>query len=231
MKYDKTIVCLARSRKFNGTCVAGKEKTKSGFGPWIRPISSRPTGELFGPEMQYFNGNSPQLLDLIEIILTEHRPTSYQSENHVIDDKYYWYKRGQLKWPELESIRDNPSGRLWIDGYHSYNGVNDRIPERIADEMKDSLCLVKAENMNIFVSEELGGLKVRAQFSLNNNQYRLVVTDPEIERFFQTKGCGDYPSRETPAFLCVSLGEPYRGYCYKLVASIFVPNLARYQSE
>lgn len=230
MEYDKTIVCLAKSRKLNGTCVAGKERTKSGFGPWIRPISNRPTGELRPAEMQYSNGCLPRLLDVISITMTEYKPIYYQSENHVIG-KYYWFKIGELEWSKLESLRDPEPPRLWINGYSSYYGINDRVPELIANEMKFSLLLVRPECISIIVDQELEGLRVRADFTLNDTQHRLAVTDPEMESFFIRKGRGNYQISEDPVFLCISLGEPYYGHCYKLVASILLPNRRSCESD
>ena len=84
MTYSKTIICLANSKKTGGRCVAGKAVVDDGFGPWIRPISSRPTQELAPQERKYANGQDPDLLDIIEIKFVEPRPQTYQSENHLI---------------------------------------------------------------------------------------------------------------------------------------------------
>jgi len=34
---------------------------------------------------------------------------------------------------------------------------------------------------------------------------------------------GIYPINCPDTYICVSVGEPYDGYCYKLLASIIVP--------
>jgi hypothetical protein len=46
-----------------------------------------------------------------------------------------------------------------------------------------------------------------------------TTTDPQVERDFLRRGEGRYPYQgQTVA--CVSIGEPFQGYRYKLVASI-----------
>ena len=64
--------------------------------------------------------------------------------------------------------------------------------------------------------------KVRACFSLNGESYRLAVTDPIVERRYLMGENGSYDVGE--AILCISLGELYDGYAYKLVATIFLPS-------
>ena len=48
--------------------------------------------------------------------------------------------------------------------------------------------------------------------------YRLWVADPVYERRYLAKLDGDYVVDD--CFLTVSLGEPYQGACYKLVAAV-----------
>ncbi len=62
--------------------------------------------------------------------------------------------------------------------------------------------------------------KVRGHFTLNGAQYLLSVTDPVVERQYLAGGNGEF--NVGTAILCVSLGEPYQGYAYKLIAGVFV---------
>jgi putative nucleic acid modification protein with dual OB domain len=225
MPYTKTIVCLANSRKMSGRCVAGKEvDDRIRFGSWIRPVSDRPTQEISEEERRFENGKDPKLLDVIQIRMLEARPHAQQVENHLIDPGYHWGKVGTLSWEQIQGAVDEVAGPLWVDGFHSYNGTNDRIPENQAALLRSSLLLIKPLDLVIAVAVEGGQFrkrKVRAQFTLNGRNYFIAVTDPVAEREYLAKEDGDYPVEA--ALLCVSIGEPYQGYCYKLVAAVVTP--------
>ena len=105
-------VCLANSRKLNGRCVAGREWDGNNFGASIRPIGSADKGELYG-ERYYTDGKDPELLDLIEIPLVNPQPSTYQSENHLVDSKRRWRRSGTLtpdQIPMLSKQSGEPFG-------------------------------------------------------------------------------------------------------------------------
>ena len=59
---------------------------------------------------------------------------------------------------------------------------------------------------------------VRGEFNYHGAAYRLGVTDPAIEIKYLSGQDGQY---EIPqAVLCVSLGDPFQGHYYKLIASV-----------
>jgi hypothetical protein len=62
----------------------------------------------------------------------------------------------------------------------------------------------------------------RAQFDFNGKTYDLSVTDPLVKERYLHQRVGDYPIRQKGigTYLSVSLGEPYNGYVYKIVAGI-----------
>jgi hypothetical protein len=157
VKYTKTIVCLANSRKITGRCVVGKEIAGSTIGAWIRPVSARPAGELSEEERRFQNGQDPKLLDVIRIPMVDPRPHGFQTENHLIDDGYYWTKERDASWDDLKAALDPVGGPLW-----------DPVTER----------------------KDLAGKD--GEFKVGH------------------------------AILCISLGEPYGGHAYKLIAGVFL---------
>jgi len=214
------IVCLANSRKISGRCIAGKMIVSN---KWIRPVSNREGEEISEEERRYENGKMPKILDIISIPVRGHKPTQHQEENYLIDDRYYWKKTGQYA-EKLESLLDSPED-LWGTGYSSYQGINDRMSEGMCAEYSESLYLIKPQSLKIIVrveGEEFDDAKrkVRTQFKYNDTTYLFPVTDPVVESKFLSGNDGSFTLPIENIYLCVSVGLPYDGYCYKFLASL-----------
>jgi len=228
--YRKTIVCLANSRKPpSGTCVAGREIHAGKFGAWIRPVSARPTRELSLEERGYRYGREPRLLDIITLQLARPAPEGHQQENHEIDHDFRWTCSGAVSWRHLQEAVEHVEGPLWLNGESSSHGENDRVAEHEAARMTRSLYLVRPGGLRMLVAAEgaapLVQRRVRAEFQIAGHSYRLPVTDPPIERAYRFQAEGAYPVPD--ALLCVSLGEVFHGYAYKLAAAVIMPGRRR----
>ena len=216
----KEIVCLANSRKYSGRCIAGKEFAGNHIGEWVRPVSNRETGELSVKETSYRNGKAPELLDIIAIPLAKHNPYSYQTENYLVNEGT-WERKRQFPLPDLSKLCDHVDS-LWINGYNSYNGLNDRMPEELVRKgLKSSLVFIRPEKVCITVEEGQNLLKrVRSRFTFAGEEYWFPVTDPLIENRYFNQNVGQYHINKKDLYFTISIGEPYEGYCYKLVAGI-----------
>ena len=222
MPVTKRIVCLANSRKLYGRCIAGAELAGSESTGWLRPVSVREHQEVSEYERQYEDGSDPELLDIIDIPLLGAQPKDYQRENWLLDPEHYWQKVGILPWSDLYGIAES-TGTLWRNGCHTYNGQNDQIPLPQACLENHSLKLIHVDGMKLGVFAPgaafgNGKRRVQARFCFSGIDYALWVTDPRIERAYLAKADGDYPFGE--CFLTVSLGEPFKEHCYKLVAAV-----------
>jgi hypothetical protein len=218
MSFCKQIVCLANSRKLSERCIAGLEIERGNVGGWIRPVSKRQSKAISCSDQKFEDGSEPQLLDILKIHMLEQRPHACQTENHLIDDQYYWTKMGEFPKHQLLQFCGAPNP-LWVNGFHSYNGINDRIPEEQANSLPTSLVLVEPQCLILVVGTGITKPQVRAEFCLAGQNYNLVVTDPIFEQHFIASGEGRY-SYKSPAVACISIGEPFCGYRYKLIASI-----------
>lgn len=222
MPYSKTILCLANSRKTSGRCVAGREVVNNKLGDWVRPVSARGSGELSELDRRYENGQHPQVLDIIRIPMLEPKPHQFQAENHLINDDYYWTLERQVDWAGVHNALDGP-GLLWTNGDSSYSGVNDRVSAANLGQPQGTLRLIKVTDLSINVVVEgaefnNGKRKVRGRFTHGGVQHYLSITDPQIERQYLAGANGIFQIGE--AILCISLGEIYNDYAYKLIASV-----------
>jgi ATP-dependent DNA helicase RecQ len=214
------IVCLANSRKYSGRCVAGKELLPDGFGGWIRLVSGSATGELTIKEITLQDGSMPELLDIIKIHTAKGAGHTYQSENLLAGDSL-WLRDGKMSPSILLRLCDEPE-HLWINGFSSIGGINDRIPVRLAEKnLSSSLLFIAVEQLCIILGEDARGLKrTLAEFTYHAVQYRLAVTDPVIESKYMSMDVGRYPVENAENYLTVSISEPFNDFCYKLAAAI-----------
>jgi len=182
------IVCLADSRKISGRCIAGKEVTSKS---WFRPVSDRIHEEISEEERRFKDGNMPALLDVLTIAVIGANPNSFQTENILIDDKYYWQKVGDYSKSDLSKIIDKPE-TLWKNGDSSYYGENDRVLSNDMAGKTGSLYLITPSSLEIRVREEgrefgNGKRRVRVKFGYRKTTYTLSVTDPLVEKQFWLK--------------------------------------------
>ena len=225
-KATKRMVCLANSRKLSGRCIAGKEIQEDGrVGDWIRPVSAREKQEVSEWERQYEDGSDPCVLDVIDVPVLKAQPEDYQQENWLLDPDYYWQKIRSVTPNELTQLID-PVAPLWTNEDSTKNGQNDRVPTRVAKSLNHSLRLIRVNDLELYVSrpgKDFGNNRrsVQGRFQHAGTDYWLRVTDPVYERQYLQKPEGHYPIEES--FLTISLGEPWKGYAYKLIAAIIKP--------
>lgn len=217
------MICLANSRKRSGRCVAGRVIGRTTIGGWIRPVSNRESRELTLGDQRFENGETPKVLDIIRVPMIEPRPHAFQTENHLIDPRYYWAFERRAAVEEVRAAVEHFDGPLWENGSSTNHGLNDQVPATRAAEFQYSLHLIEVNDLSLRVALEGAGFpnarrKVRGHFTLNRSRYQLAVTDPRVENTYLAGEDGDFPVGN--ATLCISLGEPYRGYAYKLIAAI-----------
>ena len=113
---------------------------------------------------------------------------------------------------------------LWINGHSSAKGVNDRVPDDVATSLESSLLLIKAARLDVDISfdSEKDAFQLRGIFRHNGLTYSLRITDPVSESAAVELGAG-VVRVDAERFLTVSLGEPFEGFAYKLIAAIIRP--------
>jgi hypothetical protein len=215
--YSKTLVLLANSCKHGGRCVAGKEVLNGKVGGWIRPTSHHANGELYVRDQQLAGGGQPAVLDVVEVPFARPAPSGFQTENHRLAPGRDWLKRGRLPWAAVALAVDD-CDQLWLDGYSSAGGCNDRVPAERLGELAGSLLFIGPLRMDLHVL----GTRVRGRFVYRQTVYNLSVTDPWIKAAYARLPDGWY--RLDRVFVCLSLAPVFHGYAYKLAAAILRPN-------
>ncbi|MDM8536799.1 hypothetical protein QUF70_08610 [Desulfobacterales bacterium HSG17] len=217
----KNIVCFANSHKYNGSCIAGKQLVEKGDKDWIRPVSAKQMGEIYFSFDKSTNKEPFDLLDIISVPIRKPFPNKYQTENYLIDEGKKWIYKRSLSISELPEYYDNEE-TIWINGYHSFVGYNDRIPIDLAfSECTTSLMLIQPAKVTINVDfEGTNKKKVRAKFQYNGTNYSFIVTDKIIRKEYINKNVGEYSLNLKIVSFCISISEPWQDYCYKLVAGV-----------
>lgn len=199
------VVVLANSIKHGQHCVAGKCVNT---GRWIRPVSNLQGGELSHQQARIqnpFGTFRVKPLQKAIIGLAQHAPLPHQPENYLIDDTV-WVQNFSFDAGQLNTLLDTPVD-LWGDG----NRVDHARITAGFYKVPQSLYLVQVENLRLYYTDDN---KRRASFSYRGIDYDLAATDPLFDEIVRD-------NLPTSGILCVSLGEQYQGYCYKLVATIF----------
>jgi hypothetical protein len=57
-------------------------------------------------ERRYETGEKVELLDIVTVPLQKASPAGHQIENHILDDQYYWTKRGIATWTQIVAAAD-----------------------------------------------------------------------------------------------------------------------------
>ena len=129
---------------------------------------------------------------------------------------------GTLSSRVLRNLEDPVDG-LWVDGESTTSGLNDRFAVENASTVEDSLRLVRVAKLDLKVWQPGKGFgdetrRVYGRFWVSGTEYQLSVTDPEIGREYLAQRNGYYSIED--CYLTVSLGKPYEGDVYKLIAAV-----------
>ncbi len=199
----KTIVIFANSIKHQKHCIAGKIV---GTQQWVRPVSDVQGSELSDQQCLCKNkyGEFPtKLLQKIEMTFSQHVPLINQPENHLISNQT-WQQRYKIEEKDILDYLDTPED-LWGSG----DSVNYAQIENKTIKINQSLYLVKLEDLQLSKTSDN---KRRAIFKYRGINYDLAVTDPNFKNY--------KVEEKQYHILCISLGEKFHGYCYKIVAAI-----------
>ena len=212
-----SMVVLANSKKHGGYCVAGKLLGSDGeVGDWVRPVTSHPEAGLPLHRTVCDDGKSVSPLDVVTPNWAARAPIRHQRENRLLGAAGL-RRCGRVGWDDLPTLADEPTS-LWINGYSSGCGLNDRVPDSLLDAQPGSLKLVAVHDLVLYALPSYRGkVKRRADFRIGMHRYNLALTDTFAMHWL----VGNPRVGIEEAFVCISLAVPFGdGFAYKVVASV-----------
>jgi hypothetical protein len=215
------ILVLANARKHLGRCVAGLRRDD---GQWTRLVSKSADGTLNWSQYLLDSGKDARVLDVISAGVKAPRPALHQPENVVIDGSVW---KLSTKYAPTDAIPHLQKALL--PGPELFGGCRDRVAWQEIEEKPTnaSLALIAPERIDLVQFKKADGKHhVRGQFALTvgsrSGCYDLSLTDPHWEEIIKQKGPQILDQKKHKFLATVSLGEPFNGYCYKLLAAIIV---------
>jgi len=221
-------VCLANSTKLGGRCIAG---IRTDGGGWIRPVSRGPSGTLKPNHYKLDNGFECDLLDLVEIEVSETSSQPHQPENYVLENTQWRLIRRLQPREAVEFIES-----FLVTGPDLLGNSSDRLDYQALESNPVSASLVVIEPTHVswdFNVNPWGRIQRRTEFRHGGRLYDLSVSDPEWRKRMSQLPHGTYGrdafglSLDDRVFYTISLTEPFyqnnpAGECYKLVAAVVV---------
>ena len=222
MSSVKRIICLANSWKNKERCIAGIEIAT---GKWVRPVcdSLYPVDGKIPESVRLINGKEPQLLDILEIPLSDTGNNfGFESENlSVLQGK--WHLVGRSLPFELLKFCSESQYILHNSG------------KRVAKSYLQSLPLEQRQTLQLIKSTKFSVAKIdnkwKGNIGISNGQSldNLTITDPFLVSKLD-KGKGYQPPNT--CFITVSLSMPWtpdkwkdeEEPCWKLIAGL-IPDL------
>ena len=237
------IIIIANSYKHNGRCVAGIDLSQDGF-PLVRPVSSNDAGQLPVHDIAPEGLDSLPVFKTVLVPLTRSTPESYQSENWEVVEGASWIEANSPQiMHELILKVANRQANLWTKddpksevgaNYNSWNAQRDRLPFDEANQLQSSLALIKLDSMRIDRWKNLDTGEIeqfRGNFKYDNRYFNLKITDPKVEALWESLPTPKTrrPHEDSPhieprhvnnILTTISLGVPFHGYVYRLIANI-----------
>jgi len=203
-----TLLLLANSAKHHQHCIAGIDLNTR---KWRRIVADETGKEVDFNNYNFYDEENNIFIKniyvfslpfLMEINIEREVPLNTQPENCIIGSNII-LKRSTNRNLLINFLQYPKS--LWGESNKIYKDF----------QARSSLFLIRVDEIRLYWKDRSMYNKTpqrRAKFWYNEIEYDLPVTDLRFENM-QEQILYD-------KFLVISLGEPYEGYCYKIIASI-----------
>ncbi len=210
---EKKIIILTKSKKHSGYCVAGIDYET---GEWIRLVSSDSETEGAVPweDLQYSNGETLEVYDIIMCRLLRKCGTIVQPENCLYDETMKWEKVGKSNFDEV----------IKIHGYDSVDYVFENEDTKLPADWRfsgnPSLCLLKIKDASIWV-KTFEDKKISLNFTYDDIQYKYMsISQIDLLNYYKNKSDNSYPLGTVTVVFSLTDKYYWNGKYYKVVAQI-----------
>lgn len=210
---EKKIIILTKSKKHSGYCVAGIDYET---GEWIRLVSSDSETEGAVPweDLQYSNGETLEVYDIIMCRLLRKCGTIVQPENCLYDETVKWEKVGKSNLDEV----------IKIHGYDSVDYVFENEDTKLSADWifsgNPSLCLLKVKDASVWV-KTFEDKKISLNFTYDDIQYKYMsISQIDLLNYYRNKTDDSYPLGTVTVVFSLTDKYYWNGKYYKVVAQI-----------
>lgn len=210
---EKKIIILTKSKKHSGYCVAGIDYET---GEWIRLVSSDSETEGAVPweDLQYSNGETLEVYDIIMCRLLRKCGTIVQPENCLYDETVRWEKVGKSNLDEV----------IKIHGYDSVDYVFENEDTKLSADWifsgNPSLCLLKVKDASVWV-KTFEDKKISLNFTYDDIQYKYMsISQIDLLNYYRNKTDDSYPLGTVTVVFSLTDKYYWNGKYYKVVAQI-----------
>lgn len=214
------VICLANSPKLGGRCVAGF-CSEIGF---VRLVADERGAALSSQETILDTGVELHPLVSFWVELERHVPLNFQPENWLFVPGPFEFADAWAPTDDLGFLLDlcDDSPVLLEDDSPSVPRARTK-----ANGFEQSLTLVHVQSPRFGSMKRTGkGPRWFCEFTFNGQTHNLAVTDEQMKKRIQDANGNLETASEW--ILTISLGEPFSGHHYKLVAAaIELPAIKR----
>jgi len=223
----KTILVMANSIKKGGRCVAGLEITpvdQYNLSRWIRPVDLSQDEGTIPIHRTIVAGRALRPLDRVKIRFKGPTNDPFHPEDYETDTSHDWQPDGTMTPDILASIPDD-SGDLW--------GASSASSRRVVPQPNiKTLRLVKPKGscyVAAYREDTPTGIKHRRLLHIEHHGliHQFSIDDPIFgdRHNLSSMAVGDKTLRidldPSRTIVITSLTKPFKGYQYKIAATIF----------
>jgi hypothetical protein len=216
------LVVVSVSRRADGLSLIGYGAAVPERYGFVRLVAPTPNGVLYPEQHRMHEAAEPRPFDLVRVEApwADSRPT--QPENRVVNGSEWELLERPASRPNLTRLERAPvtGGPLFGTSGPAVRATGFNLTESIVYvNPQDTIAVCDWD-------ERKEKYRARLNFMVSGTRYDLPLTDWRFSKVLRRRGEGNYSLDQLGCRaahglrLVVTLGEPFHGWCYKMVSGI-----------